>query len=77
MSSRRELFRRLGGHPPTRRPPWTAADFAAGCTGCAACVEACPEGVLKLGAGRLVELDLSNTGFAAAGAFPAQRAAGV
>ncbi|MCT5854658.1 ferredoxin-type protein NapF, partial [Pseudomonas aeruginosa] len=27
MSSRRELFRRLGGHPPTRRPPWTAADF--------------------------------------------------
>ncbi|END0908831.1 TPA: ferredoxin-type protein NapF, partial [Pseudomonas aeruginosa] len=26
MSSRRELFRRLGGHPPTRRPPWTAAD---------------------------------------------------
>ncbi|MBF2941336.1 ferredoxin-type protein NapF, partial [Pseudomonas aeruginosa] len=22
MSSRRELFRRLGGHPPTRRPPW-------------------------------------------------------
>ncbi|END0107174.1 TPA: ferredoxin-type protein NapF, partial [Pseudomonas aeruginosa] len=25
MSSRRELFRRLGGHPPTRRPPWTAA----------------------------------------------------
>ncbi|MCT6032717.1 ferredoxin-type protein NapF, partial [Pseudomonas aeruginosa] len=27
MSSRRELFRRLGGHPPTRRPPRTAADF--------------------------------------------------
>ncbi|MCT6021816.1 ferredoxin-type protein NapF, partial [Pseudomonas aeruginosa] len=21
MSSRRELFRRLGGHPPTRRQP--------------------------------------------------------
>ncbi|MDC3952151.1 ferredoxin-type protein NapF, partial [Pseudomonas aeruginosa] len=55
MSSRRELFRRLGGCPP-----WTAADFAAGCTGCAGCVEACPEGVLKLGAGRLVELDLSS-----------------
>ncbi|MBG5010027.1 ferredoxin-type protein NapF [Pseudomonas aeruginosa] len=62
MSSRRELFRRLGGPPPPRRPPWTAADFAAGCTGCAACVEACPEGVLKLGAGRLVELDLSSAG---------------
>ena len=29
---------------------------------CAACVEACPEGVLKLGAGRLVELDLSSAG---------------
>ncbi|MCM2005655.1 ferredoxin-type protein NapF, partial [Pseudomonas aeruginosa] len=45
-----------------RPPPWTAADFAEGCTGCAACVEACPEGVLKLGAGRLVELDLSSAG---------------
>ncbi|MDN4682018.1 ferredoxin-type protein NapF, partial [Pseudomonas aeruginosa] len=30
MSSRRELFRRLGGHPPTRRPPGAAADLAAG-----------------------------------------------
>ncbi|MBW6152794.1 ferredoxin-type protein NapF, partial [Pseudomonas aeruginosa] len=29
MSSRRELFRRVGGCPPRRRPPWTAADFAA------------------------------------------------
>ncbi|MBI8197912.1 ferredoxin-type protein NapF, partial [Pseudomonas aeruginosa] len=28
MSSRRELFRRLGGHPPTPRPPWAAAHFA-------------------------------------------------
>ncbi|MCM2108908.1 ferredoxin-type protein NapF, partial [Pseudomonas aeruginosa] len=28
MSSRRELFRRLGGHPPTRRPPWTPPHIA-------------------------------------------------
>ncbi|MBG6906182.1 ferredoxin-type protein NapF, partial [Pseudomonas aeruginosa] len=36
MSSRRELFRRLGGHPPPRRPPGPAGDFARGSTGCAA-----------------------------------------
>ncbi|MEX5328681.1 ferredoxin-type protein NapF [Pseudomonas paraeruginosa] len=62
MPTRRELFGRLGGRPPTRRPPWTAADFAARCTGCAACVEACPEAVLRIGAGRLAELDLSAAG---------------
>ncbi|MBH8888173.1 ferredoxin-type protein NapF, partial [Pseudomonas aeruginosa] len=28
MSSRRELFRRLGGHPPTPRPPGPAAHLA-------------------------------------------------
>ncbi|MBN5586759.1 ferredoxin-type protein NapF, partial [Pseudomonas aeruginosa] len=28
MSSRRELFRRLGGHPPPRRPPGAAPAVA-------------------------------------------------
>ena len=41
------------------RPPWALAEaaFVEACTGCGACVSACPESVLALGAGRLAVFD--------------------
>lgn len=55
--SRRDLFRgRPKPHPVPFRPPWTDdAAIRARCTGCAACVAACPEQVLRAdGEGRPV-----------------------
>lgn len=77
MSSRRELFRRLDGYPPTRRPSWTITDLAEGCTGYAVCVETCPEGVPKLGAGQPVEPDLSSAGCTLCGEYASRREAGL
>lgn len=48
---RRELFARLRGGPPQNRPPWSRseAEFTERCVQCAACVEACPEGLIEAG----------------------------
>lgn len=35
-------------HQTYSRPPWTNERALASCTGCAACVEACPSGLLKI-----------------------------
>lgn len=46
--------------PPRIRPPWSGeARIAAACTGCGACAEACPQGIVRLGEDRLPFLALS------------------
>lgn len=62
MLARRTLLRRLGGAPEVRRPPWTASDFLEGCSRCNACVDACPEQVLRIGDGGFPQLDFSHAG---------------
>lgn len=43
------------------RPPWTRHEaLAAACTGCGACVEACPQAIIRMGAGRWPEIDFSR-----------------
>lgn len=56
---RRALLRgRVQAERPLR-PPWARDEsaFVDACTGCGACVAACPERVLTLGAGRLPVFD--------------------
>ncbi|MBM7060693.1 ferredoxin-type protein NapF [Pseudomonas sp. UL073] len=62
MLARRAWFRRLGGAPVVRRPPWTASDFTERCTRCNACLDACPEQVLIGGDGGFPQLELSHSG---------------
>lgn len=59
--ARRSLFLgRAAALPPTR-PPWTQqSTVLEGCNGCGSCVDACPVGIISLGAGRLAEIDLSS-----------------
>lgn len=55
--SRRALLRGRLRPASVLRPPWAldAARFAAACTGCGACVEACPQAVLARADGGLPE----------------------
>ncbi|MCY1412558.1 Ferredoxin-type protein NapF [compost metagenome] len=77
MLARRALLRRLGGAPEVRRPPWTASDLTERCTRCSACIDACPEQVLRIGDGGFPQLDLSQSGCSLCGECAAACPAGV
>ncbi|UVE18976.1 ferredoxin-type protein NapF [Pseudomonas sp. LS44] len=77
MLARRAWFRRLGGAPAVRRPPWTASDLSERCTRCNACLDACPEQVLIVGDGGFPQLDLSQAGCSLCGDCVAVCEAGV
>ena len=65
---RRAFLTGRPGRVPVR-PPWTGdATLLEACTGCAACVEACPSGILRIGAGGLPEVDFSQAGCSFCGA---------
>lgn len=61
--SRRQFLRGdiHGDHRPLR-PPWAAAeaDFLRACDRCGRCIEACPEGVLKVGSGGFPVVDFQH-----------------
>ncbi|WP_332685347.1 ferredoxin-type protein NapF [Bosea sp. (in: a-proteobacteria)] len=43
------------------RPPWSRNEtLAAACTGCGACAEACPQAIVRLGAGQWPQIDFSR-----------------
>jgi ferredoxin-type protein NapF len=53
-----------GRFPPARnalRPPWSRNEtLAVACTGCGACVAACPQAIVTLDAGRWPQIDFSR-----------------
>jgi len=52
--------------------PWTEdGGFAAGCTACGACAAACPEEIVKTGAGGLPHIDFATAGCSFCGACAA------
>ncbi len=53
---------------PDLRPPWAVEDFTERCTRCDACLDACPEKVLKRGDGGFPALDLRERGCTFCGA---------
>lgn len=57
--SRRALLRGRVRPAPLLRPPWALDEsrFVQACTGCSACVDACPQRVLLRGDGGLPEFD--------------------
>lgn len=64
VSRRALLFGKKGptGQDDIIRPPWAVQGnaFAEKCTGCAACVEACPENILKLDRRNKAQVDFSK-----------------
>ncbi|WP_326838338.1 ferredoxin-type protein NapF [Halomonas sp. 328] len=66
--ARRRWFRTLAGGGEVRRPPWSGDDFLDACTGCGACLAACPEDVLHRGGGDYPELRLDTRGCTLCGA---------
>lgn len=73
MDPSRRLFLRGRVATPVQarpRPPWAVAEpqFLARCTRCAACVPACPGGLLTLGDGGYPEISFARQGCDACGA---------
>lgn len=66
--SRRAFLRGGQSDPLPLRPPWAAADFARSCTGCGDCVDACPEGVIRIGPGGLAQVAFESGGCTLCGA---------
>lgn len=63
--SRRALLRgRFKPSAPVVRPPWSLAEavFIDACTGCGACIEACPENIIVKGRGGFPEVDFGDSG---------------
>jgi ferredoxin-type protein NapF len=60
LDRRRFLKGRFAPAAERIRPPWsTEAAIRAACTGCGACVTACPEGIVRLDPDRLAALDFA------------------
>ena len=59
---RRALLRgRLTPEPFLPRPPWTTDESVrSACTGCGACVEMCPQHIVKLDRRNLVSIDVTD-----------------
>ena len=68
--SRRDLLSGRPGRRPAPLPPGVTAASLAACTGCGACVSACPEAILQIVDGR-VSVDFGHGGCTFCGACAA------